>query len=146
MLQPAVGELRYGGLVYILSLALILLTILFNLSLPGLKIIALGLASNFLVITLNLGQMPVALDKLRAAGYTGQPIGRWSKSTVMGADTPLPFLGDNILVGHPWPMPTVISIGDLILILGIFWFFQQVMVAKRKGEAPETAARHQQSP
>ncbi len=127
LIEPALGDLRYGGLAYIVSLLMALLTLLSNIHLPGLRIIALGMAANFLVIAANLGQMPGALDKLAAAGYTGPSVGHWSNFTVMGENTLLGFLGDNFLVGRPWPLPSVLSLGDLVIIAGVFWFFQKVM-------------------
>lgn len=127
LLEPAMGDLRYGGALYILSLSMALLALLNNLRLPGFRLVAMGMAFNFLAIAANLGQMPGALDKLVAAGYTGPVLGHWSNFKVMDGNTPLGFLGDNFLVGRPWPLPSVISLGDLVIIAGIFWFFQRVL-------------------
>lgn len=127
LIHPAFGDLRYGGIVYCLSLLLTLLALLSNVRLPGLKIVATGMAFNFLAIAANLGQMPGAPDKVAASGYSVPPAGHWSNFTSMNGNTPLWFLGDNFLIDHPWPIPTVISFGDIVIILGVFWFFQRAM-------------------
>lgn len=131
LVKPVIGDLRYGGLLYTLSLLLALLTLLANLHLPGFKVIAAGMASNFLVVAANLGQMPGALEKMMAAGYAGPTPGHWSNFTVINGSTALWFLGDNFLIGRPWPLPSVISLGDLVIIVGVFWFFQRAMTLRR---------------
>lgn len=127
LIDPAIGDLRYGGVLYSLSLLLALLTLLSNVRLPGLKLATLGLLSNLVVIAANLGQMPGAPDKLAAAGYVGPPPTQWSNFTVIDENTRFWFLADNFLVGRPWPHPSVISMGDLVIIVGVFWFFQKAM-------------------
>lgn len=139
LLDPAIGDLRYGGLLYSLSLLMTLVTLLSNARLPGLKLVTLGLLLNFAVIAANFGQMPGAPDKLAAAGYIGPPATQWSNFTVMNENTRFWFLGDNILVGSPWPHPSVISLGDVLIIVGVFWFFQRVMKTHplaRRAQAP----------
>lgn len=127
LVEPAMGDLRYGGLVYSLSLLLALLALVSNIHLPGLKLVTLGMAFNFLVIIANGGQMPGDLEKITAAGYTGPTPGHWSNFSVIDGNTLFWFLGDNFLVGRPWPLPSVISLGDLVIMAGVFWFFQRVM-------------------
>ncbi|MDP2725937.1 MAG: DUF5317 family protein [Dehalococcoidia bacterium] len=127
LIEPVIGDLRYGGLLYIFSLLMVLLTLLSNVHLSGFKVLAAGMASNFLVIAANFGQMPGPLEKLTAAGYSGPIPGYWSNFKVINENTPLWFLGDNFLIGHPWPLPSVLSFGDLLIIVGAFWFFQRVM-------------------
>lgn len=127
LIESAWGDLRYGGFLYIFSLLMTLLTLLSNVRLPGLRLVTTGMAFNFLAIGANLGQMPGALDKLIAAGYPGPTPGHWSNFKIMDGSTPFWFLGDNFLVGPPWPLPSVISLGDLVIMVGVFWFFQRVM-------------------
>lgn len=127
LIEPAFGNLRYGGILYSLSLLLALMTLVTNIRLPGLPVVALGMFANFLVIVANFGQMPGALDKLVAAGYPGPIPGHWSNFTVIVDSTRFWFLGDNFLIGRPWPLPSVISAGDLVIIAGVFWFFQKAM-------------------
>ncbi|MDO8691821.1 MAG: DUF5317 family protein [Dehalococcoidia bacterium] len=131
LVQGAVGDLRYGGLLYSGSLLLTLLSLLANVRLPGFRLVATGMAFNFLVIAANLGQMPGALDKITAAGFPGSNPERWSNFAVMNEDTRFWFLGDNFLIGYPWPLPSVISFGDIVIILGVFWFFQKALAPAR---------------
>ncbi|MDP2728504.1 MAG: DUF5317 family protein [Dehalococcoidia bacterium] len=142
LVSPVIGELRLGGLTYILSLLFALAALLANIRLPGFKVVTLGMLGNFLVIAANLGQMPGAPDQLVAAGYPTPPPGNWSNFTVIGPGTPLWFLADNILINLPWPHPSVLSIGDFCIAIGVFWFFQRALV--RLGN--EASGRYQQSP
>ena len=132
LVSPVIGELRLGGLTYIVSLLFALVTLLVNIRLPGFVVITLGMLSNFLVIAANLGQMPGAPEQLAAIGYSAPPPGNWSNFTVIGAGTPLPFLADNILIGPPWPHPSVMSVGDIVIAIGVFWFFQIALTPARE--------------
>jgi len=126
---PLAGDLRYGGALYILSLFVTLLALVSNWHVPGLKLVSFGMFLNFLVIAANLGQMPSALHNLGITGYAGPRPGEWSTFVVMDEDTPLWFLGDNFPVPPPWPLRSLVSLGDLVIVGGIFWFLQKVMKA-----------------
>ena len=85
-----------------------------NWKLPGMRIAALGMGLNAIVIALN-GAMPVSLDAARIAGL-GPSGAVGIKHDILGPDTLLPWLGDVI------PVPIlhkVASIGDIVLAVGI---------------------------
>lgn len=50
--------------------------------------------------------------------------------TLLVAETKMKFLSDIIFIGPPYPLPKILSLGDLFLIVGVFWFIQQIMVNK----------------
>jgi hypothetical protein len=85
-----------------------------NWQLPGMRLAALGMGLNALVIGLN-GAMPVSLDAARIAGL-GPEGAVGIKHDILGPQTLLPWLGDVI------PVPIlhkVASIGDVVLAVGI---------------------------
>jgi len=50
--------------------------------------------------------------------------------TIMTAQTKLLYLGDIIYIS--WPIQQMISIGDIIMNIGIFLFIQGIMYKNRK--------------
>lgn len=120
-------------LLYIDSLAFLVVAVVANMRLAGLKLLGLGLASNLLVIAANGGAMPISLEALRLAGETRmleilETQGRVRHLRVMTLDLPLWPLGDIFVIPHSLPAPTVFSIGDVLIAAGAFWFVQGAMV------------------
>jgi Family of unknown function (DUF5317) len=115
-----------GAAMLIGSYLLMLVFIAVNRWIPAARLMALGLFLNLLVVGLN-GGMPVAPGAVEAAGGSTQAVietggGKHHLST---DDTLLPILGDTIPI--PKPAGIVLSIGDVLLYLGIAWFVIQVM-------------------
>jgi hypothetical protein len=104
-------DLGFGLLVA--SYVLILAFAARNLVLRGMGIVLIGIACNALVITLNQG-MPVKFP----AAWTGKP---WTQPTVkhhpQQPDDKLRFLSDIIVLQRP--IESVMSFGDLILVVGL---------------------------
>ena len=113
-------------LAYAISLFLLLLTIWLNRHLPGILVLGIGLLLNTVVILANGGHMPATLRALQGAGIASSQAefeaGRTANSSVMGAATPLWFLGDIFYLPHPLPLANVFSIGDVFIVLGAIWF------------------------
>jgi len=105
-------DLGFGLLVA--SYVLILAFAARNLVLRGMGIVFIGIACNALVITLNQG-MPVQFP----AEWVGKP---WAQATVkhhpQQPDDKLRFLSDIIILERP--IESVMSFGDLILVVGLF--------------------------
>lgn len=98
-----------------------------NLNLPGMKLFALGTLLNFVVIIANGGMMPVSAQAIALAGLP-EPAGT---HMLLTAETKLWFLADII----PLPVPflaRVISIGDILIYVGIFYFMQKKMLPAPK--------------
>lgn len=88
---------------------------------------ALGIAANVLVIGLN-GAMPVSIRAASEMGATRTAAREELENAClheeMDADTVLPFLADVIAVPGPTWQRSVVSIGDLLLALGLgAWVF-----------------------
>jgi hypothetical protein len=125
---PFGGLPRVGGMLYILSLAMVVLFTWLNRRILGIAVIGLGLLLNALVIGANGGQMPVdpaqavasgQADELAAPGMRGE----WSTFTLAKPETRLSLLGDRISVPMPFKEPSILSLGDLVISAGILLFF-----------------------
>jgi MFS family permease len=89
-----------------------------NRRVPGLLIIALGGASNLLVIAANGGVMPASSSALKTAGLEDTP-GQFA-SSISVANPKLSFLGDVFAVPASFPVHNVFSVGDIVIVLGAF--------------------------
>ena len=100
----------------------------------GFGSILAGVFLNFLVMAVNGGRMPVSMSA--ASVLDPYYVDMLSNSTVitkhylMDASTRLPFLGDIIPLSPPYPRTQVISIGDIIMNVGIFHIFNLMTVGK----------------
>ena len=102
-----------------------------NLKSAGFPLIGLGSALNLLVMVLNGGAMPVSPGALAAIGAASQPLGTHALLT---EGTRLAFLADVIPLRWHFPGPVVISIGDVLITLGVFLFIQRQMLAPLPAE------------
>jgi Family of unknown function (DUF5317) len=108
---------RTGYALLMLSYAFLLAFCLVNLPLRGMGVIAIGIALNTLVIGLNVG-MPTRDVGLDDSGRRiEEPIEQTVKHRPESDDDLLGFLGDKILL--PEPFDALISIGDIVLLVGI---------------------------
>lgn len=89
---------------------------------PGMVLVALGVALNALVIGLN-GAMPVDPQAIAAAGSPGFDPGP-GKHALAHAGTRLSLLADRIPLA---PLRTVISVGDVLLAVGLSVLVHRVM-------------------
>lgn len=105
---------------HLISYLLLLVPLVLNHALRGFKFMMIGTFMNFLPIFANGAKMPVKVPE----GYN--PIFDLGHVLLTEA-TKIKLLSDLIFVGPPYPLPKVISIGDLFLVIGVFWFIQYVM-------------------
>lgn len=89
----------------------------------GLMLVAVGVLLNFTVISANGGRMPADNVRIAALGVR-VPEGELAKHQPLGPDTRLPFLADVI---RAWPLPELISFGDIFIAAGTFLFIQEMM-------------------
>ena len=125
-----------GYLLLLLSQLLVLVWVALNWTLPGMVLVLAGLLLNALVMGAN-GAMPVDIEAVRALGFDDAevPLG---KHTVMTADTLLPWLADIWVLT---PLRTVISVGDVVLAVGLIPLMHALMredgrTAGHHGEVP----------
>lgn len=112
---------------HILSYAPLLWFIYLNRNHRGMMLIGLGLLLNFVVIAANRGFMPVNLTGLaphlqeQLSGGAGSPLHR-----ALTDKTVFPFLADQIRLSYGFNR--IISIGDILLALGIAFLIQHHMI------------------
>ncbi len=99
------------------SYALILAFCFVNITVHGFGLIALGVAMNALVIGLNQGMPTKALREDAHGRRVEKPIEQTVKHRPESDTDLLPFLGDKIVL--PPPIDTVVSAGDLVMMVGI---------------------------
>ncbi len=133
---PYVSELinEYFIFIHAASYILISIALILNFNFKSMILIFIGTIMNFIVIIVNGGKMPVSAEGLKAAGlheYLKMLIdGKVITHTIIDKTTKLPILGDIITIPNPYPLPKLLSIGDIFLAIGIFLFLQKAMMNK----------------
>ena len=101
--------------------------VIINFFLPGFWIVALGLLSNLLVITLNSGWMPILPETLHRM-VPSKPIDAWEIGSRLGStkdrilaneDIKLIFLSDRFLLPDWIPYKVAFSFGDILISIGV---------------------------
>lgn len=135
--------LAYGQWVWVGTRFLLLAAVLRNVRASRACIVmALGIALNTLVIVANGGYMPQSVDA--ATAVWGQPDGdtsRLQNTRPMDADSKLTLLAD-VLPEPRWlPRANVLSIGDVVLALGMAgWVYAGIASASdRSGDTSPVA-------
>ncbi len=144
MLQNDIKFLgQISGSIYIVIYILGLLFLFINRKNPGFILIFIGVFLNFLVMMVNGGRMPVSIDaaSVLEPGYVDAlKQSLYAKHQMLTSSTNLGFLGDIIPLSDPYPRTQIISIGDIMMNIGIFLFIQYLMVhhpmAKKTDSAP----------
>ena len=142
------------GFAYIGAYLLIFVWLAGNWRVPGLQIAAVGIGANMLALLLNAGQMPIWSAAFFAAGFTQADIVNDVFHFLLETDTVAGFIARGGIFGDVIPLPIpvirdVISIGDVLLAMGIFWAIVYSMtraeaplaVGHRPGHDPDGAAR-----
>jgi len=130
---------KYSMYLHVLSYLVLFTGVVSNREHPSMWIIFLGSFLNFLVIFLNGGAMPVSLAGLHRAGLAdyAQIISAGGIAThqPLTSSTIASFLADIIVLPEPYPFSKVLSVGDILISIGIFIFVQRAMLMeKRIGE------------
>ena len=140
LLTPQAGAVAVALLQY----SLLFLFLLCNHRRPVWPLLAFaGTLSNFLVIVLNGGCMPVSASLLGGAGERLAQLaqGRIYAYCLMDGTTRLPFLGDVLRLG-PAGMPLgYASIGDVVLCVGVGILFWQMTRAEKRNNDRKAAAK-----
>lgn len=121
-------SLRVG--LYLISYLLLAWFVIWNRQMPGIWILGVGLCLNALVILANDGFMPITYEALVAMGKSHTVSGPEPGAYLAGSkdillpisDTRLWFLSDIFVIPPPFPIPSVFSLGDAVIALGLLWF------------------------
>jgi hypothetical protein len=137
--ERAGGLLSARSMLLTVSYVLLFVVVWQNRHLSGVKLIALGLMLNFLVMVVNGGFMPIAPETLVQIGYdgnasqleTGYIVGRTKNIVAEPGEARLWFLSDIMVIPKPFPIPTALSVGDVLIVLGLFLFLREFMFMHR---------------
>lgn len=122
------------------SYAFLLAFCFVNLRISMMWVIGVGIALNALVIGLNQGMPTRANEVTTRSGRTvEEPIERTAKHRPESGDDLLPFLGDRLQV--PYPIDEVISIGDVVIGLGIILVCYQGSRVRRRRSSSSRSER-----
>ncbi|MEJ8544057.1 DUF5317 domain-containing protein [Brevibacillus borstelensis] len=115
-----------GGVFVSVAYLSLLLFFYFNREHEDIRIFMIGWFLNALVIWLNAGRMPVDIEQAKQLPYPIEPLlnGTDFKHTLLTDQTVFPFLAD--IMHMPFPIPRLISIGDLFIMLGTFLLVQRI--------------------
>jgi len=102
---------------------------------PGVWALAAGALANLAAIVANGGKMPIDGEALAALGFASVrdafAAGHSLTNTVVTAETKLRWLTDIFVGSPPFPKPTLFSLGDVLLAVGVFILVQKCMVLPR---------------
>ena len=122
---------QWSGSIYIIVYVLGLLFLFINRKNRGFTIILIGVFLNFIVMILNGGRMPVSVQAASILDPSYTEVLKkslYAKHAMLTSSTHLGFLGDVIPISKPYPRTQIISIGDIVMNIGIFLFIQYLMV------------------
>jgi len=129
------GLLRYSPFFVIISYLLLIYASVANMKLPGFRYINLGLLLNSFVIIINGGQMPVLLPQEAIQNVNMTNI--LAEETeglhfLISNNTLFAFLGDVIPMPKPFPDSSILSVGDIMIMVGLFILIQKTMKQEEK--------------
>ena len=110
--------------IHIFIYLLLIMGLMMNFREIGLRITLFGSTLNFLPLLLNNGKMPVSINALKHSKLYIQlsllDEGRIMTHALADKGTKLWILGDIIPIPKPYFFPKIISIGDILIALGLF--------------------------
>ena len=122
---------------HLASYALLLAFLALNIQLPGLRVVAVGFACNTAVIFANGGRMPVLSAAWKASGAdTLTRTDTYNNVVIADDHTRLSWLGDILPLPPHLPLATALSIGDILLIVGLTAFTYRTCGPRRHHSRP----------
>ncbi len=128
------------------SYAALMLFLLVNLSVPGIKLVLIGSLLTLTVILANGGHMPVTREGLERTGHADRIVVRdelalvkGSKSIVLEPEgTRLYLMSDIFRVPEPYPFATNFSLGDVAITAGVAVIVLRTMLNETEADADRT--------
>ncbi|MDF2546602.1 MAG: hypothetical protein K0R93_1500 [Anaerosolibacter sp.] len=131
-LTPIISEdfpffAKYQPHIYATSIILTMICICMNLRKKGMWAFFVGILLNLIVIAFNGFQMPISFSALKLAGLDSMVNAIQSGDmmhfrSLEGAAQGIKMLAKFIPIPKPYPLPKVISIGDIFITLGLILF------------------------
>jgi uncharacterized protein DUF5317/MFS transporter len=125
---------------HVLTYAALLAFVAANIRQPGFGIAAAGCAVNTIVIAANGGRMPVSLASWTATGRPGSELTRHGayNNVALASSAHLSWLGDVFALPRAVPLANSLSIGDLLLLIGVLTFVFRASLPARENTAGRT--------
>jgi hypothetical protein len=124
-----------AGVIHTAVFSLLVLVLYDNLHITGMWLATAGSVLNATVIAANGGRMPVAYSALVKSGLPAAAeslaVNGSLTHVLLSESTELRFLGDLLWFKWPWGSGVVFSVGDILLIAGMFFAVQSLMGAGR---------------
>jgi Family of unknown function (DUF5317)/Major Facilitator Superfamily len=132
-LLPPLSEANAHIATYVALLAFVAA----NIRQPGFAFAAAGCALNALVIAANGGRMPVSLASWTATGRAASDLTQHGSynNVLVGGGAHLSWLGDIFALPRAVPLANSLSIGDLLLLIGVITFVFRASLPARQGTA-----------
>jgi hypothetical protein len=137
-----------SALLMLASYVVLLVAVAINWRLPGMVWVGLGAALNFVVILANGGWMPVTAKLLVTAGFIDTPTAvipgqrlAGSKDVVkLGDQISIRWLSDRYVIPRAGALSAVYSLGDILMMVGLFLLVQDGMMPKDDRTETHSAA------
>ncbi len=142
--RKAIGVWGWQELIFVGSHLLLLVTVWANRHLEGVRLIGLGLLLNLVVMVTNGGWMPITPEALIKVGHAGLVPSLASGMRIYSSknmllspqETKLWLLSDVFVLPRPFPVPSVFSVGDVLVALGAFFLIQSAMLGQHSPAGP----------
>jgi hypothetical protein len=138
------GDTALHRILHLATYALVGTCVVRNLDLRFLWVAAAGGLLNLIAIVANGGVMPASRGALETAGLEAQS-GSFANSDVV-EDARLAFLGDVFAIPAGWPGANVFSVGDVVMVLGVFLALHAAAGSRLAGFGRTRLQRSQGSP
>ncbi|AOY75699.1 DUF5317 domain-containing protein [Clostridium formicaceticum] len=124
--------IHYRMILYLASYILLFVALFFNMHFKCMWLITIGSITNFLAILLNKGSMPINMETLEKFGFenmlTSIQLGVLPQYIPMEeAELYSTYLGKGLSMPSIYPLKQIFSIGDLLIVIGIFFLVQHMM-------------------
>lgn len=122
--------------IHIFIYLLLMIGLSMNFKEIGLRITLIGSILNFLPLAFNHGKMPVSIKTIKDADLYNKlsllSDDRIMTHALISEHTNFKFLGDIIPIFKPYPFPKIISIGDIVISIGLFVLIYTHMTKQEK--------------
>ncbi len=112
------GNRTVQGVAHSLTYVVALAVVFANRRLPGMVLIGLGTFANGLAISLNGGTLPSSVSALAVSDM--HKWGGGLENSAPQANPHLPWLGDQFVSPSFLPFRNVVSVGDVLILVGAF--------------------------
>src|SRR5215210_528415 len=138
------GDSTLHRVLHLATYALAAACLVRNLDLRFVWLVGVGGLLNLIAIVANGGVMPASRGALETAGLEVQS-GSFANSDVV-EDAHLAFLGDVFAIPAGWPGANVFSVGDVVMLVGVFLALHAAAGSRLTGPARTRLQRSQESP